>query len=35
MAQATSGKIMRCDWLQMRRDLSVMTAGIMNIVNAL
>ena len=35
MAQVTSGKITRCDWLLTMRDFSVMTAGIMKIVNAL
>ena len=35
MVQVTSGKIARCDWLLTWRDLSVMTAGIMKIVNAL
>ena len=30
MAQVTSGKIAHCDWW---RDLSVMTTGIMKIVN--
>ena len=35
MAQVTSGKIARCDWLLTWRDFSVITAGIMKIVNAL
>ena len=35
MAQVTSGKIARCDWLLTWQDFSVMTAGIMKIVNAL
>ena len=35
MAQVTSGKIERCDWLLTWRDFSIMTAGIMKIVNAL
>ena len=35
MAQVASGKIARCDWLLTWRDFSVMTAGIMKIVNAL
>ena len=35
MAQVTSGKIACCDWLLTWRDFSVMTAGIMKIVNAL
>ena len=34
-AQVTSTKIARCDWLLMCQDFSVMTAGIMKIVNAL
>ena len=33
MAQVTSGKIARCDWFLTWRDFSVMTAGIMKIVN--
>ena len=32
MAQVTSGKIARCDWLLTWQDFSVMTAGIMKIV---
>ena len=35
IAQVTSGKITRCDWLLTWHDFSVMTAGIMKIVNAL
>ena len=35
MAQVTSGKMAHCDWLLTWRDFSVMTAGIMTIVNAL
>ena len=35
MAQVTSGKITRCGWLLTWRDFSVMTAGIMKIVNVL
>ena len=35
MAQITSGKIARCDWLLTWWDFSVMTAGIMKIVNAM
>ena len=35
MAQVTSDKITRCDWLLTMRDFSVMTVGIMKIVNAL
>ena len=35
MVQVTSGKIARYDWLLTRQDFSVMTAGIMKIVNAL
>ena len=35
MALVVSGKIARCDWLLTWRDFSVMTAGIMKIVNAL
>ena len=35
MAQVTSGKTTRCDWLLTWKDFSVMTAGIMKIVNAL
>ena len=35
MTQVTSGKIARCDWLLTLQDYSVMTAGIMKIVNAL
>ena len=34
MAQVTSGKITRCDWSLMWQDFSVITAGIMKIVNA-
>ena len=34
MAQVTSGKITRCDWLRTWQGFSVMTAGIMKIVNA-
>ena len=34
MAQVTFGKIARCDWLLTWRDFSVMTEGIMKIVNA-
>ena len=35
MAQVTSRKIVRCDWLLAWQDFSVMTAGITKIVNAL
>ena len=35
MAQVTSSKIARCDWLLTWRNFSVMTPGIMKIVNAL
>ena len=35
MAEVTSGKIVRCDWLLTWRDFFVMTAAIMKIVNAL
>ena len=35
MAQVTSGKTARCDWLLTWQDFSVMTARIMKIVNAL
>ena len=35
MVQVTFGKIARCYWLLMWQDFSVMTAGIMKIVNAL
>ena len=35
MAQVTSGKIARWEWLQTWQDFSVMIAGIMKIVNAL
>ena len=35
MAQVNSGKIACCDWLLTGQDFSVMTAGIMKIVNAL
>ena len=34
MAQVTSGKITRCDWLLTWKDSPVMAAGIMKIVNA-
>ena len=34
MAQVTSGKIARCNWLLTWQDFAVMTAGIMKIVNA-
>ena len=35
VAQVTSGNITRCDWLLTWEDFSVMTVGIMKIVNAL
>ena len=35
MAQVTSGKFARCDWLLTWQDFSIMPAGIMQIVNAL
>ena len=35
MAQVTPGEITHCGWLLTRRDFSVMTAGIIKIVNAL
>ena len=35
IAQVTSSKIARCDWLLTWRDFSVMPAGIMQTVNAL
>ena len=35
MAQVTSVKTARCDWLLTWQDFSVMPAGIMQIVNAL
>ena len=35
MAQVTSGKIARCDWLLAWQDFFVMTAGILKTVNAL
>ena len=31
MAQVTSGKIARCDWLLAWQDFSVMTEGIMKL----
>ena len=35
VAQATSRKTARCDWLLTWQDYSVMTDGIMPIVNAM
>ena len=35
MAEVTSGRIARCDWLLTWQDFSVITAAIMKIVTAL